>query len=319
MRQEAFERSRRARWSRFEEMLKDLEAGREGAAADFPQSYRRVCQDLALARDRGFGTSLVDRLNGLALRGHQLLYGPELTRVGPIQFLAREFPRAVRREARLLGIMSAVFYGSALLLFALDLRSPDLVYSLLSPDRVEEFEAMYDPKAPHYGAPRGTIGDFSAFAFYVSNNVGIAFRVFAWGIFAGVGSLLLLLFNGVMFGLVAAHITLAGQAGTFFPFVVGHGALELTAIILAATTGMKLGWSLVAPGRLRRRVALVQAARESVPLLYGMVAMLLGAAVVEAFWSATPWIPTSSKLAVGAALWLGVGAWLALGGRTRAH
>ncbi len=318
MRQEAFERSRRPRWSRFESMLTALEAG-GGGAADFPQSYRRVCQDLALARDRGFGTSLVDRLNGLALRGHQLLYGPQPSRADPIQFLAWQFPRAVRREWRLLAVMSAVFYGSALLVFALDLTSPDLIYSLLSPDQVEDFEAMYDPEAPHYGAPRETVGDLAAFAFYVFNNLGVAFRVFAWGVFAGVGSLLLLLFNGVVLGLVSAHLTLAGQAGTFFPFVIGHGAFELTAITLAATTGMKLGWSLVAPGRLQRRVALARAARESVPLLYGVVAMLLVAAVIEAFWSASSWIPAATRLAAGAALWLGVGAWLALGGRSRAH
>lgn len=318
MRQQVFERARRARWSRFERMLTALEAG-GGGAADFPQSYRRVCQDLALARDRGFGASLVDLLNGLALRGHQLLYGPQPSRAGPIRFLAQQFPSAVRREWRLLAAMSAIFYGSALSAFALDLASPDLIYSLLSPDQVEHFEEMYDPGAPHYGAPRESVGDLSAFAFYVFNNVGIAFRVFAWGVFAGVGSLLILLFNGVVLGLVSAHVTLAGHAGSFFPFVIGHGALELTATALAATAGMKLGWSLVAPGRLRRRVALAQAARESVPLLYGMLAMDLAAAVIEAFWSASSWVPASAKLGVGAALWLGVGAWLALGGRSRAH
>ena len=282
MKQQAFVRTREERWLDFEARLEALESGHK-AGPGFPEQYRLVCQDLALARDRGFAASLVDRLNGLALRGHQHLY------------------------------------GTGLLVFFLDLGQPSLVYHLLSADQVAEFEAMYDPAAPHYGAPRDTSGDLTAFAFYVSNNIGIALRTFAWGLFAGVGSLFLVVFNGVYAGIVAAHITLEGFGGTFFPFVIGHGSFELTAIVLSGVAGMKLGWTLVAPGRMRRPVALRRAAHEAVPLLYGVIAMLLVAAVLEAFWSSSVGVPAGWKLGVGAGLWLVVGAWLGLGGRRRAN
>jgi uncharacterized membrane protein SpoIIM required for sporulation len=317
VRQQSFEAVREERWRRFAAQLEALERGARGGVG-FPETYRLVCQDLALARDRGYAASLVDRLNSLTLRGHQHLYGARAGRSRPVEFLGRRFPAAVRREARLIGLVSLLFYGSTLLLFALDLKSPSLVYHLLSADQVAEFESMYDPSTPHYGAPRDTVGDLSAFTFYVSNNIGIALRTFAWGLFAGLGSLFLILFNGVFFGLLAAHLTLRGFADTFFPFVIGHGSFELTAIVLAGAAGMKLGWPLVAPGRSTRTVALRQAARETVPLLYGVVAMLLVAAVIEAFWSSSHGVPAAAKLGVGAGLWLLVAAWLGLGGRNGA-
>lgn len=316
MKQQAFEQTREARWGRFEAELEALES-RARAGQDFPALYRLVCQDLALARDRGFAASLVDRLNALALRGHQQLYGARAARARPIEFLATAFPAAVRREARLFGLASLLFYGTGALIFLLYENDPAIVYRVLSPDQVAEFEAMYDPEAPYYGAPRDTVGDLSAFAFYVSNNIGISLRTFAWGIFAGIGSLLVLILNGLYMGVVAAHITREGFAGTFFPFVIGHGSFELTAIVLAAAAGMKLGWPLVAPGRLSRLAAIRRAALDTVPILYGVIAMLLVAALIEGFWSSSQKVPAEGKLAVGAVLWLLVGAWLGLGGRRR--
>jgi uncharacterized membrane protein SpoIIM required for sporulation len=199
--------------------------------------------------------------------------------------------------------------------FAQGYAKPDLIYHLLDPDQVAEFEEMYDPRAAHYGTPRDTVGDFEAYAFYTSHNVGVALRTFAWGVFAGVGSLALLVFNGIYLGIVAAHITQVGHAVPFFSFVIGHGAFELTAITLAGTTGMKLGWSLVAPGPLPRVAALRETARACLPLIYGAVAMLAVAAVLEAFWSSSRWIAPPVKFAVGAALWAFVAIWLAQGGR----
>lgn len=317
MTQDRFEREREARWTRFEAMLAALERGQR-ADAGFPALYRLVCQDLALARDRGFGPALVDRLNTAALQAHQLLYGSRSRPGRPLDFLARRFPAAVRREGRLLGAAALVFFGSMALFYALDVRDPSLIYHVISVERVETFEAMYDPEAEHYGTPRGTAGDLAAFSFYVSNNVGVALRTFAWGIFLGLGSVFVLLMNGVVIGLIAAHVSLEGYAGTFFPFVIGHGALELPAIALAGGAGAKLGWALVAPGSLWRADALRKAARECLPLVYGAAVMLLVAAVIEAMWSANAALPAEVKLASGTLLWVGVGLWLGFGGRGRA-
>ena len=320
MRQEAFEQQHRERWEDFERMLALLEKGADqDGEHDFPVAYRRMCVDLALARSRGFGASLVERLNQLVLQGHQRLYGERVGRLRPIEFLARDFPRAVRAQARTLAAVSLLFYGSAVLVFALDLRDPDLIYAVMSGERVAEFEYMYDPSAEHFGTPRGTVGDFGAFAYYTSNNIGVSLRAFAWGMFAGVGSLFLVAFNGILIGLLGAHLTLAGQGGSFFSFVVGHASFELTAVVLSGTAGLRIGWSVVAPGSRSRLAALREAATALVPVLYGTIALLLMAAVVEAFWSSNRAIPEEVKYGVGGLGWVLVVGWLALGGRQRAH
>jgi len=186
VKQELFERAREERWRRFEALLDA--PPRAARDEDFPRRYRVLCQDLALAQDRGFDAALVERLNALALRGHQRFYGARGHPVRPIEFLARGFPAAVRREARIIGWISLLFFGSMTLFFALDVTRPTLIYHLLSGAQVVQFEEMYDPAAAHYGAPRDTAGDFAAFAYYVGNNVGVAFRTFAWGLFFGVGT-----------------------------------------------------------------------------------------------------------------------------------
>ncbi len=153
------------------------------------------------------------------------------------------------------------------------------------------------------------------FGFYIRNNVGIAFQCFASGLAAGLGSIFFLVYNGAMFGAVAGYLTERGLGDTFYSFVVTHGAFELTAIVLSGAAGLKLGHSLLAPGRRTRRQSLVHAARECVVIVYGVTAMLVVAAAVEAFWSSAAWVPNAVKYGVAAVCWLGVFAYLALQGR----
>ncbi len=265
MRQQAFEEQREARWLRVERILDGLDAGREVDASEFPQLYRQLCQDLALARERQFGGYLVDRLNGLALRGHQWLYQARV-RSSPrvLGFLARDFPRAVRAEWRIFAFMALLFAGSALGLVALLQASPDLVHSFIGPERLRELEEMYDPAAGHLGIPRGYDDDVMMFGYYILNNVGIAFRTFASGLFFGVGSLFFIAFNGVFLGIVSGHLSNLGYGSTFYPFVIGHGAFELTAIVLSGVAGMKLGMALLSPGPRSRLQALREAVQGSI-------------------------------------------------------
>jgi uncharacterized membrane protein SpoIIM required for sporulation len=315
MKQEAFEREREPRWTEFVDILSALDAN-EPTSSDFARAYRIVCMDLALARDRGFSTSLVDRLNDLAIRGHQRLYGVPSSRRAPVELLVRDFPAAVRARWRTVLVAALLFYGCGGVLFALEMRDPDLIYYVLDAGDVANYEAMYDPARDR---ARTTQDDFAMFAYYVSNNIGIGLRAFAYGAFAGVGSMLLIAFNGVTMGVVAAHMTNIGNGEPFFSFVIGHASFELTAILLAGVAGLELGWSLIAPGSRSRLAALRANAKAVTPILYGMIVMLLIAAVVEAFWSSAASIPTSVKYAVGAGLWAFVAAWLGLGGRSHAR
>jgi uncharacterized membrane protein SpoIIM required for sporulation len=153
------------------------------------------------------------------------------------------------------------------------------------------------------------------FFYYVGNNLGVDIRTFAGGILFGIGSLFIVIYNGLAIGAVAAHITNAGFGETFWPFVIGHGSFELTAAVLSGVAGMRMGLALIVTGQRTRADALRDAARGMVPLLYGIGVMTVLAAVIEALWSGQPAIPANVRYAVGAGLWAVVIAWLALGGR----
>lgn len=321
MKQSLFESRHQPQWQAFAQYLQQLEQGKVKASdmADFPHQYRRLCQHLALAQERGYSSYLVDPLQQLALRGHQQLYRhrSQLT-ANVLGFVLAGFPRLVREQWRFVLIASLLFFGSLIGIALLVYLFPDLIYSIVSPQQVAEMQGMYDPDASRLGrtAERASSEDWMMFGYYVMHNIGIAFQTFAAGLLFGLGSVFFLIFNGLVIGAVSGHLTEIGAGQTFWSFVIGHGAFELTAIALAGAAGLQLGWALIAPGQLTRGESLRLAARKSVQMLCGVMIFLLIAAFIEAYWSSATLIAPWIKYLVGAALWLLVAAYLSLAGRT---
>ncbi|POM13400.1 hypothetical protein CUU62_17250 [Pseudomonas sp. WP001] len=320
MKQSLFESRHQQQWQTFAEQLKQLERGKACEVTDFPYHYRRLCQHLALAQERGYSSYLVDRLQQLALRGHQQLYRHRSqTTANVVAFILADFPRLVREQWRFVLIASLLFFGSLLGIALLVYLFPDLIYSIVSPQQVAEMQSMYDPAASRLGraAERASSEDWMMFGYYVMHNIGIAFQTFAAGLLFGLGSVFFLVFNGLTIGAVSGYLSEIGYGQTFWSFVIGHGAFELSAIALAGAAGLQLGWSLIAPGPLARSESLRLAARKSVQMLCGVIVFLLIAAFIEAYWSSTTSIAPWIKYLVGSALWLLVAAYLIFAGRTR--
>lgn len=323
MNRELFERQYEPEWRDFERTLEQLEARRrskgrgddgEGPSA-FPEVYRRICHHLALARHRRYGADLELRLNRLALRGHQQLYRTRTAGLGALlDFLGVGFPRQVRAQGRLVLLATLLFVLPILVLGPLVAWQPELALSVLPAETLEDFGDQYAPGG-NLENGRPVENDIVMFGYYIHNNIGVAFRTFAGGLLAGVGSIFFLIYNGVVFGAVAGHIHQAGYDRIFCSFVIGHGAFELTAIVLSGAAGLRLGLALLAPGRRRRSHALREAALEAAPVLAGAAVMLVAAAFLEAFWSSSSAVPVPIKLAVGGAFWVGILAYLGAAGR----
>ena len=321
MKQSLFESRHKAEWERFAVALERLEQGKETAqVSDFPKAYRRLCQHLALAQARGYSSFLIDSLQQQVLRGHQQLYRHR-SRLGAqiISFILADFPRLVREQWRFVAAASLLFFGSLIGFGVLVYLFPELIYNLIPAEQVREMQGMYDPVAGHLGrsAERAASEDWVMFGYYIMHNIGIAFQTFASGLLFGLGSAFFLFFNGLMIGAVAGHLTHIGFGQTFWSFVIGHGAFELTAIALAGAAGLQLGWALIAPGRLPRAEALRLAARKSVLLICGVRLFLLIAAFIEAYWSSTTAPTPMTKYLVGAVLWVLVAGYLLFAGRVR--
>jgi uncharacterized membrane protein SpoIIM required for sporulation len=318
-----FEELYRAEWQELEELLdRALGRKRKGTAPESLRGeriaglYRRACEHLALARARSYPAYLVDRLDRLTADAHQVIYQQrELGAAALVRIFTRDFPRAVRAELPYVLLATALLAVPTLVLGVLVYYEPNLVLSVVDAATAAQFEQMYSSAAESIGRTRDAGDDWTMFGFYIRNNVGVAFQCFASGLAAGIGSIFFLIYNGALFGAVAGYLAERGLSETFFSFVATHGSFELTAIALSGAAGLKLGHSLLAPGRRTRRQSLVLAARECVVIVYGVTAMLIVAAAVEAFWSSAAWVSSAVKFGVAAVCWLAVFAYLALQGR----
>jgi uncharacterized membrane protein SpoIIM required for sporulation len=307
--------ARRARWDALERLLApDVKLHRRPARtiSQLASLYRAVSADLMRARALGLGLDVVSHLNSLSSRAHNLLYGAKPLQFGAlVDFLLQDFPRAVRRSFWPCFIASIIFYGPFALGLVATLQNRDFALLVLPPETLEQMAQAY---AEGFDKGRDEATDSAMAGFYVYNNVGIAFRCFATGILFGAGSVFFLFSNGLSIGCVLGHVIASGSGANILTFVTGHGAFELTAIVIAGGAGLKMGYAMVATGGRTRIGSLRAQAPELATLIAGAAVMLLVAAGIEAFWSPSS-APREAKWAVSVLLWLFVFVYLFFGGR----
>lgn len=300
MKQRHFEMQHNALWLEISGLL----ANADNHPAILPERYRRLCQTLALATQRGYSPALTAHLQQLVNDCHRQLYGQRGERPATLlHWLTRELPCRVRAEWRLLLLVAVAFWGVGGVVAALVWWQPHWAYSFMSPEQLAEASAMYQPDKIKLGRG-GSEGDLMMFGFYIWNNVSIAFRAFAGGFFAGIPALISVVFNAMHMGTIASWLSLQPATRVnFWPFVVTHSSFELSGLMLSALAGIKLGLSLVAPGQVSRRHALQVASVQMFPVLVGAALLTVLAAFFEAFWSANVALPAEVKYAMGGLCW----------------
>ncbi len=324
MRQEHFEQKHAKLWDEYIAIQKfmDKKKSHEKINLDivhFPHMYRKICNHYAIALSRQYSPALVSRLHNMVLSGHKKIYKKETFRLyNIVQFFTHTFPVTFRRNV--------IYFIIALLLFLIPAVGTgvscfikhDLIYSIMGEGQVAEFEYMYDPANRSTGRLQKQKSDTSVmmFGYYIKNNISIGFRTFAGGMLAGIGSLFFLIYNGIVLGGVSGHVTRLGFTETFWPFVSGHGAFELTAIIISGMAGLVLAKAIIAPGNFSRGDALKHKSQSALNLILGAASMLFIAAFIEAFWSPLK-IPVGIKYSAAGVLWFIVIFYLNSAGKRR--
>jgi uncharacterized membrane protein SpoIIM required for sporulation len=319
MRKSSFLSERRPAWHRFEELLIKAENVRahrltQREVSELSELFRSLCYDLATVRSRDWGSGLERYLNDLVVRGHGAFYGSAPRRRGAvIRFLTVTFPRLLRQNAAYFWVSLFLFAVPFITSWFLVQRDPSLASKVYPGLVLAQAEEMYSQDFTDEDRPRME----SAMAgHYVYNNISIAFRCFALGIFLGLGTVYVLVFNGIAIGTFAGYVIAQGHGENFLSFVVSHGSFELTAIVISGAAGLILGHAILAPGRLSRSQSLRRRGLVAVQLVMGAGAMLAVAALIEAFWSPSSLAP-QAKYVGGGLFWLVVVAYLALAGREK--
>src|SRR5262245_28499812 len=276
--------------------------------------YRSATSDLAVAR-RDFPTHLVaEYLTSRVARAHAAVYqGRAARRRGLLEFFVNTFPRTFRATWPYTLAAFLMFLLPALASFAISYRDPSAGAALMPgiEDRIQDIRDKHE-----WWKTINQEGRSASASFIMTNNIRVAILAFAGGALLGILTLYLLAQNGLMLGIIAGAAQSLGFASSLWGFVAAHGMIELSVIFIAGGAGLQLGWSVVQPGLLTRRAALVLAARRAAQLLLGCIPLLVIAGTIEGFISPSD-LPLNLKLAVSLIFCLLLYGYLLLAGRER--
>ncbi|MGC9317704.1 MAG: stage II sporulation protein M [Armatimonadota bacterium] len=317
----------RRRWARLAELIAeaDLRGLRVLDAAEldeFARLYRQAVADLASARSRGRDERTVSYLNDLVGRAAGLIYGGRARRrIHPLRFFLGDIPRTFRGTWR---FTAAAFLASvlpALVVYLASVVNPawaDALFMEGMTELVQDFLSRDVPPGQYFGDSQSLIGADNLSGHILVNNIKVSLGAFALGITAGLGTLYLMIFNGLMLGAFMGVFAHHGRLMDGIGIIAPHGFLELSAIFMCGGAGFLMGWALIDPGDRLRLEALGEAARTAVVLLGGALAMIGVAAVIEGFVSpqTTGMLAANeSRIMVGLVVWLVACAWLLAGDR----
>lgn len=292
---------RRPHWVRLEHLVgtrarRSISALTPSELQELALLYRQTASDLSTVREDVTSTQLTIYLNQLMGRAHNLIYmGRRAKPKGMWTFYKDTFP-AIFRET-LPDTMAAfiIFLAAGVAAFLVAMANPAFPRYLLGGHMIDTIEhhQMWTQSIV-------TVKPLASSAI-LTNNLTVAFSTFALGITAGIGTVWMMLLNGLLIGVVGEACWREGMSLQLWSFVAAHGVLELPAIFIAGGAGLGIARGLLFPGRLPRRVSLAKAGARSVRLVLGTIPMLLIAGFMEGFVSPSN-LPVPVKFLLAAAL-----------------
>lgn len=271
--------------------------------------YRQTAADLSTAREDPASAPLARHLNQLLGRAHNLIYagrpaGPH----GLLHFYAHTFPQAFRETFPFTLAATALFAAGGVAGLLLALAEPGFERFLLG-------GAMMDTIERREMWTHGILAIKPlASSQIMTNNLAVSFAACATGMLAGLGTVYMMVLNGVLIGVIGNACFRAGMSVPLWSFVAPHGALELPAIFIAGGAGLVLARGMLVPGTLPRRDSLVQAGRQAIRLFLGVIPLLVVAGLIEGFVSPTPVSPLL-KFVIGGGMFALLVMYLARAGR----
>ncbi|MFE7779435.1 stage II sporulation protein M [Streptomyces sp. NPDC057445] len=292
---DVFVMTHRAEWDRLDHLLR---RGRHltGAEADeLVALYQRTATHLSLVQSSAPDPMVTGRLTQLVARARSTVTGTRRASWRDVvRFLTVGFPAAVYRS-RHWWVPTAVL--STLLAVIIGWWTgthPEVQSAIAAPEELRRLTRPGGEYETYYSSHPA-----ASFAAQVwTNNAQAAAMCLVLGAFLCVPVLWILFLNMANLGIGIGLMSSAGRLDTFLGLVLPHGLLELTAVFVAAGTGLRLGWTLIDPGPLPRRTALAQQGRAALGMAMGLALVLFVSGLIEGFVTPSG-LPTWARITIG--------------------
>lgn len=288
-------------WARLEDLTRKARSSVRslgpGELDEFIALYQRTSAQLSHVRARYRDRDLTTRLTRLVAAASGVIYGKRVRSTTVIiDFFRVTFPAAVWHLRRFIAIAALVMFVPAIIVAVWLTNDTSALDASGTPaERADYIDNQFE----QYYSDQPSALFFTKVAV---NNIGVSFMAFALGALACLPGAWILMNNGVQLGVISAWMITAGDTMRFFGLILPHGALELTAIVVAGGAGLQLGWTAIVPGDRSRPSALAEEGRRAAAVVLGLVAVFTVAGLIEGF-------VTGSGLAVGLRVGLGIAVW----------
>jgi uncharacterized membrane protein SpoIIM required for sporulation len=292
---DAFVVTHRDTWSRLDWLLKHRRRLTGAEIDELVELYQRVSTHLSIVRSASSDSALVGRLSSLVARGRAVVTGAHAPLTGElVRFWTVSFPVVAYRAWRWWLGTAVIFFAVTVVIAFWVISSTDVQSTVGTPSDIDKL--VNHDFASYYSEHPA-----AAFALHIwVNNSWVAAKCIGFAILLGLPIPLLLFQNAANLGVSAGLMYQAGKTGILFGLLIPHGLLELTAVFLAAAVGMRLGWSVIAPGDRPRGQVLAEQGRAVVAVAVGLVAVLLVSGLIEGLVTPSP-LPTLLRIGIGVA------------------
>src|SRR3954447_14478 len=290
---DAFVLAHRPTWDRLELLVKRRRRLTGAEVDELVDLYQRVSTHLSVVRSTSADSVLVGRLSSLVAAARAAVTGAHAPLWSEFsRFWTVSFPVVAYRSWRWWLGCAVAFFFVATVMGAWVAGNPGVQATVGTPSDIAEL--VNHEFASYYS--ENPAGSFALRVWI--NNSWVAAQCIGYAILLGLPIPYVLFQNAANVGVVGGIMFDAGRADVFLGLLAPHGLLELTAVFLAAAAGMRLGWSVVAPGDRPRGQVLAEQGRAVVSVAVGLIAVLLVSGLLEALVTPAP-LPTFVRIAIG--------------------
>ncbi|MFI9105543.1 stage II sporulation protein M [Streptomyces fildesensis] len=316
---DVFAAAHRHEWDRLEELLGRRRRLTGDEADELVGLYQRTATHLSLVQSSAPDPALIGRLTTLVARARSAVAGARTASWRDVaRFFTSAFPAAVYRS-RHWWVPTALLSTAVAAAVGWWIAShPEVQSAIGAPEALRSMTRPGGQYETYYSSHPA-----ASFAAQVwTNNAQAAAMCLVLGVFLGLPVLWVLWQNVLNLGIGLGLMGSAGRLDTFLGLILPHGLLELTAVFIAAGTGLRLGWTVIDPGPRSRRTALAEEGRAAIGMAIGLAVVLFVSGAIEGFVTPSG-LPTWARITIGIVAELlflayiyGVGRRAALGGET---